>query len=89
MRNVLFTLAILLGLFSAYLYARNLCMDRLSEAAWSNYDELVRELTDGDAPPPLLIEGMVGGQIDALVIEQCKDPALILRALQEDFRAEP
>jgi hypothetical protein len=62
-------------------------MDRLTEAAWSNYDEMVGELTDEDVPR--MIENMVGGQIDTMVIEQCKDPALILRALREDLRREP
>jgi hypothetical protein len=87
MRNVLITLVTRVVLFAAYLYARNLCMDRLTEAAWSNYDEMVGELTDEDVPR--MIENMVGGQIDTMVIEQCKDPALILRALREDLRREP
>ena len=89
MRAVLLTVAILLVLFAVYVYARNLFMDRLSEIAWSDYGEVFGELTGGGDPPPLFIEGLVGGRIDAMVAEQCKDPALIWRALREDLRGEP
>ena len=85
MRNVLITLATLVVLFAAYLYARNLCMDRLTEAAWSNYDEVFGELIDEDGVAPRMMEAAAGGQIHTMVIEHCKDPALILRALREDL----
>ena len=89
MRNVLITLATLVVLFIAYLYGRNLCMDRLTETAWSNYDEMFGELVDEDGDETTqLFEHAIGGQIHTMVIEQCKDPALIWRALREDLPRE-
>ena len=77
MRNLLVAFALGLALFAGYTHARTVCEDQFSDAA---IQDALESLGLDGAPPEAT--RMFENAVLAQVSEECRDPAVILRALR-------